>query len=148
MPEIRQVTDLILQIVIEGTEDEANARQIDGMCEATINWLVESPYWQREFERLVALGTEIETSTEGEMRTVTATITFSLQYNYLFITRVPDLLHTMDVRVPVIPGGETAGPGTSEQEVHFVLPVESEVEDWPEEQGVQIDARQFRAHPG
>lgn len=99
VPNFRATTDLVLQIVIEGNHDEINALVIDELCETVILFLVESAYWQTQFEYITNLETEVETNTEGEMRTVTATITFTLQWNYLFITRIHDELETVTTKV-------------------------------------------------
>ena len=63
--------------------------------------------WQVQFEYLTNLETEIETSSEGEVRTITATITFTLQWNYLFITRITHQLAKLDATVNTI--GDPAG---------------------------------------
>jgi hypothetical protein len=121
VPEIRGVCDLIVQIVVEGVQDEEVTARSDDLCERVALFLIEDPMWQVQFERLLALNTEIETNAEGELRTVTATMSFSLQYNYLYITRIPDNLETMDVVVvpPMQPDGPAGEPG--EANVRFVV---------------------------
>ena len=113
VPEIRSVCQLVVQIILEGPLDEENARRSDDICERVALYLIEDPAWQVMFERLLSLNTEIDTNTEGEMRTVTATMTFSLQYNYLYITRIPDNLETLDTVFvpPDQPPGPTGEPG-------------------------------------
>jgi hypothetical protein len=107
VPNFRATTDLVVQIVIEGSNDEDNANYLDEMCEVVILYLVEDPTWQVQFEYLTNLETEIETNSEGEVRTITGTITFTLQWNYLFITRIHDHLATLSTEVNTI--GDPAG---------------------------------------
>jgi hypothetical protein len=99
VPELRSTTDLVVQIVMEGSEDLDLSDEIDARCWDVMILLVESPAWQKAFERLVSMETEIETNTEGEVRTVTATITFVVQHAYVFITRIRHDLETLDVTV-------------------------------------------------
>lgn len=130
VPELRQSTTLIIQIVLEGTQDVENQRYLDELCEAVVLHLVEDPTWLVRFERLLSMGTEIETSIDGEMRTVTATITMEIQYNLLFITRVPDLLQKLNMGVVV--GDPDPAPGNAPpQIVQVPVPLDSVVEAWP-----------------
>jgi hypothetical protein len=121
VPELRSTVDLVIQIVIEGNFDDDNAQRIDEMVERVMLYLVEDPNWLVRFERLLSLETAIETNTDGEMRTVTATMTFVLQYAYIFITRIVDRLDTLDTTVapPEQPTGPAGEPG--EENVRFVV---------------------------
>jgi hypothetical protein len=117
----RPICSLVMQIVIEGVEDEANARLIDEMCEAVIHLLVESPTYIQLFNQITNLDTSIESNTEGESRTVAATITMSVEYEVPYVTRIPDTLDRLNVTVP-IPGQPSVPVGESENVIE--VPIE------------------------
>jgi hypothetical protein len=119
-PHTRPVCSLVVQIIIAGVEDEANARLIDDLCEAAINHLVEDPFWLRRFNMINDISTTIESNTEGEQRTVVATITFSIEYEVIYEPRIPDYLDTSHYTLPV-PGQPTPPAGEPEHAVEFEL---------------------------
>jgi hypothetical protein len=118
VPELRGNLSLILQVVIEGIEDEANARTADDLCESVIHHLLEDGNWLRFMNRVLSVETVIETSTEGEMRTVTATITMNLQYGDIYITRIMDYLDRSHIKLP-IPGQPEPPAGEDKQAIEF-----------------------------
>jgi hypothetical protein len=117
----RPTCDLTIQIVIEGAEDEENALLLDEMCEAVIHHLVESPTWIQHFNQITSINTTIESNTEGEMRTLFATITMAIEYEEVFVTRIPDTLDRLQVTLP-IPGQPTVPVGESENAIE--VPIE------------------------
>jgi hypothetical protein len=97
----RPTCSLVIQIVIEGVEDETNARLIDDMCEAITHHLLEDAAWITLFNEVSALNTTIESNTEGEARTVIATMTFDVEYEEVFVTRILDDLDRLHTTVPI-----------------------------------------------
>jgi hypothetical protein len=118
VPEMRGTLTLILQVVIEGTEDEKNARTVDDLCESVLHLLLEDGVWLRFMNRVLTVETDIESNTEGEMRTVVATITLSLQYGDIYVTRIIDYLDRAHVTVP-LPGQPETPDGKPDQAVEF-----------------------------
>jgi hypothetical protein len=118
----RPTCSLIVQIVIEGTEDEENARLIDDMCESIIHHLVEDPKWITLFNEISAINTTIESNTEGEARTVIATISFDVEYEEVYVTRILDDLDRLHVTVPI--PGQPVGPDGEKGGNRIDLPVE------------------------
>jgi hypothetical protein len=117
-PELLGTLSLVLQIVIEGTEDETNVRTVDDLCESVVHLLLEDGPWLRCMNRVLSVATTIESNTEGEMRTVTATITMSLQYGDIYITRIIDYLDRMHFTLP-LPGQPETPDGKPDQAVDF-----------------------------
>jgi hypothetical protein len=111
----------VMQIVIEGVIDEVNARLIDDMCEAVIHLLVEDGRYLQLFNWITDISTTIESNTEGESRTVAATITFSVEYEEVYVTRVPDTLDRIQLTVP-IPGQPAVPAGEKENAID--IPIE------------------------
>jgi hypothetical protein len=108
----RPTVSLVIQVVIEGTEDEANARLIDDMCEAITHHLVEDANWIRLFNQISAINTTIESNTEGEARTVIGTMTYDVEYEDIYVTRILDDLDRLDITVP-IPGQPPTDDGSA-----------------------------------
>lgn len=100
-PELRGNCALNMQIVIEGVEDEANARYIDDLSESLIHFFLEHPVWLRLFDRVLSVNQTIEANTEGDMRVVTNTMVFLIQYGQPCITRIIDYLDHLRMTVPV-----------------------------------------------
>jgi hypothetical protein len=117
-PELLGNLTLAMQIVIEGEEDEANVRYADDLCDAVVHNLLEDSIWLQFMNRVLSLGTSIETNTEGEMRTVTATITMNIAYGDLSVTRIVDYLDREHYKLP-IPGQPEPPPGEAKEVVEF-----------------------------
>jgi hypothetical protein len=117
-PELRGTCSLILQIVIEGTEDEANAETADDLCESVVHLLLEDSIWLNFMSRVLTVDTAIESNTEGEMRTINATITITLQYGDIYTTRILDYLDTQHYTLP-IPGQPEPPPGEQKTAIEF-----------------------------
>jgi hypothetical protein len=117
-PYTRPVCSLVVQIIIEGVEDEANARTIDDLCEAAIHHLVEDPTWLMRFNMVTEINTTVESNTEGEVRAVTATITFGLEYDMAYEPRIPDRLDRSHFTLP-IPGQPEPPDGEDKAAIEF-----------------------------
>jgi hypothetical protein len=105
---------LNIQIVVEGVEDEANARLVDDMCEAVIHHLLEDGAseqgYVRHFTKVDDIATTIESNTEGEMRTVSATMIWNCQYRWVLETRIIDRLDRINTRT-LVPDQPEPPPG-------------------------------------
>ena len=117
-PELRGNLSLVMQIVIEGAEDEANIRTVDELCEAVLHLLLEDGIWLQYMDRVLSVSTSIEMNTEGEMRTLTATMTMMLQYADVYVTRIIDYLDREHYSLP-IPGQPEPPPGEDKHAVEF-----------------------------
>jgi hypothetical protein len=117
-PELRGNLTLNMQIVIEGAEDEVNIRAVDDLCESVMHLLLEDGVWLQYMERVLSVGTTIETNTEGEMRTLTATMGFQVQYADVYVTRIIDYLDRLHWTLPV-PGQPEPPPGEQRHAVEF-----------------------------
>jgi hypothetical protein len=117
----RPTCSLVIQIVVEGVEDEANVRLVDEMCEAVTHHLVEDPTWIQRFNQISAMNTTIESNTEGEMRTVAATMTWDIEYEDIYVTRILDDLDRLQVKVP-IPGQPEPGDNSIDVPIEFKAP--------------------------
>jgi hypothetical protein len=117
----RPTCSLVVQVVVEGIEDEVNSRLIDEMCEAITHHLVEDPTWITRFNQITSINTTIESNTEGEMRTVFATITFEVEYEDIYVTRIPDTLDRLHTKIP-IPDQPEPGDNAIEFDTEFKAP--------------------------
>jgi hypothetical protein len=117
-PELRGNLSMVVQVVTEGVEDEQNIRAVDDLCEAVMHQLLEDGVWLQYMDRVLSVSTSIESNTEGEMRTVTATIAFQLQYADIYVTRIIDYLDREHYTLPV-PGQPEPPPGEDKHAVEF-----------------------------
>jgi hypothetical protein len=102
IPEFRTTAALVVQIVCEDTTDAKIAERVDRYCELVKARLLRDGKWLQLFERVLSIDTDIERSVEGESRTTTATLTFSLQYTEAWEPYVPDWLESMKIEIDVI----------------------------------------------
>jgi hypothetical protein len=73
-------SQLVIQVTVEASADPAVSELLDLYCEAVELKLLQSQAWLCNIALIPSIDTLFETDVQGEMRTVTASITFTLKY--------------------------------------------------------------------
>src|SRR5262245_2160404 len=139
IPEFRSHVTLVIQIICEGPTDPEIAARIDMLCDVVKGRLMSDGDWLQLSERVVSVTTEFDRDVQGEWRTTTGTVTFSLQCTEVWEPNVPDWLESLKMLVDVIdPAADpNTGPPGTPPNVEGGYPG-----GWPGPDGrIEVDAR-------